>query len=265
MDYAYEEEKKLLADIKRGLAEKEFQLYIQFYVNAKTKRIVGGEALARWKHPQRGLLFPGSFIPLMEKADLISQLDYDLLRQACKFLEQIHQIRIDNFFISCNFSSKTLSKVDFADKCQEILESYEFTRKHLVFQITEKALDKNPTIVENNIQKIKSIGARIALDDFGEGITFLVDIQKCPLDILELDKRLIDLLDTDAGNLVIDVIVETGHTLGITILAEGAESLRQVQLLQEMGCDIIQGFYFYHPLPYREAINRLLAQTLGAG
>lgn len=254
------EEKRLQADIGRGFRNGEFQLYIQFYVDTGNGKIVGGEALSRWEHPEKGLLTPARYISMMEKEGLISQLDYYSLEKACAFLEGMNHAGIKDFFISCNFSRETFSAEDFAVRCKKIMENYQFDRELLIFEITESAAIKNIVSVKKNIRDMKDMGIRIALDDFGEGFTSFFDIQEYPLDGLKLDKSLIDNLGTNPGDVILRAMIQVGHELGITVLAEGVETDEQIRILKEMNCDVIQGFRFHYPIPEWEARKELMEQ-----
>lgn len=254
------EEKRLQADIGRGFSNGEFQLYIQFYVDTGNGKIVGGEALSRWEHPEKGLLTPARYISMMEKEGLISQLDYYSLEKACAFLEGMNHAGVKDFFISCNFSRETFSAEDFAVRCKKIMENYQFDRELLIFEITESAAIKNIVSVKKNIRDMKDMGIRIALDDFGEGFTSFFDIQEYPLDGLKLDKSLIDNLGTNPGDVILRAMIQVGHELGITVLAEGVETDEQIRILKEMNCDVIQGFRFHYPIPEWEARKELMEQ-----
>lgn len=258
---AFMEEQKLQGQIERGLKNEEFQLYIQFYVDAATGRIVGGEALSRWDHPEKGLLSPGQFVPLMEKEKIIDQLDYYALNKACAFLEELQLIAMHDFFVSCNFSQETFSSDQFVKQCEEIIQKYQFDRGLLVFEITESAIIKNPDRISQNVKAVKQMGIRIVLDDFGDGFTSVFDIQDYPLYGLKLDKKLIDHVGTDSGDVILRAMIQVGQELGITIFAEGIESDTQASVLREMGCNVIQGFQFYYPLPEWEAVRKLVEQT----
>lgn len=252
------EEKNLQADVERALENDEFQLYIQFYVDARNGNIVGGEALSRWEHPERGLLSAGRFVPLMENAGLISQLDYYSLNKVCAFLEEIYLAGKEDFFVSCNFSRETFSDVDFAARCSEIIGKYQFARELLIFEITESAMIRDFAVADRNIHVLKNMGIRISLDDFGVGFTSFFDIQKYQFDGLKLDKSLIDNLGTDPGDVILRAMIRVGHDLGITVMAEGVEKEEQVRLLREMHCDVIQGFHFYQPVPVWEARRKIM-------
>lgn len=254
---ALQEERQLQEDARRGFELGEFQLYIQFYVDAKSQSIVGGEALSRWEHPERGFLAPAQFIPLMEKEGLISQLDFYLLERACAFLEQLKRAGMQDFFLSCNFSRETLSREDFAQNAREIVQKYDFEKSHLIFEITESAAFGDTLAARKNAAAIRQMGAQIALDDFGDGFTSLMDIQENALDVLKLDKALIDNLETGAGGIILRAMIKAGHELGLKVFAEGVEKAEQAQMLQEAGCDVLQGFLFHYPIPDWEAERKL--------
>ncbi len=254
------QEKFLQASIEQAFARREFKLYIQFYVDAMTGEIVGGEALSRWNHPQQGVLMPGVFVPLMERERLISRLDYYCLEESCAFLQRLVEYGIDAFFISCNFSRETFSAPDFSSRAKDIMERYRFPRELLIFEITESASVQRVVQIRQNIIALRQYGIRVALDDFGEGLTSFYDLHKYPIDGIKLDKGLIDYTLTPSGAAILKAMVQVGHELNMTILAEGVESQQQARALQEIRCDVIQGFYFYHPLPDWEAEQKILAQ-----
>ncbi len=254
------QERLLQASMEQAFIRNEFALYIQFYVDIHSGRIVGGEALSRWIHPQKGLIMPGVFVPLMEREKSISRLDYYCLEKACKFLSELKQKKIESFFLSCNFSRESFSAADFAAKCEEIMKQYDFAKELLIFELTESTAAKNVQQIQKNILQLKRFGVRIALDDFGEGFTSFYDLQKYQIDGIKLDKALIDSLLTPSGNAVIKAMVQVGHELGMTILAEGVENDKQVELLKNMNCDVIQGFRFFTPLPDWEAEKKIVEE-----
>lgn len=251
------EEQRLRQDLSRGLEHEEFRLYIQFYVDAHTHQVVGGEALSRWEHPGRGLLYPAQYIPLMERDNLIDQLDYYTLDKVCRFLQKLYQEGITSFFVSCNFSRGTFVAEDFVPRCREIMEKYDFSRKMIVFELTESKDMKNTENLKRNIKEIKDMGIRIALDDLGAGFASFFDIQEYVLDVIKLDKRLIDNMKTNPGNSILRAMIQVGHELGMEVLAEGVETDEQARYLEELSCDVIQGFNFHYPIPAREARRKL--------
>lgn len=255
-----EEERQLQADMEQAFAKDEFQLHIQFYVDAHSLKIVGGEALARWNHPQKGLLTPSSFIPLLEREKAISRLDYTCLKKVCGFLEGLLKQQVEVFFVSCNFSRETFAAADFVDRCKEIINDYHFPRELLIFEITESVSTRSMAQIKRNVLALKEYGVQIVLDDWGDGFTSFYDLQKYPVDGIKLDKNLVDDVMTESGKSILKTMIQVGHELDVTILAEGVETEEQVQVLQDLDCDVFQGFRFSYPLPDWEAMDQVLEQ-----
>ena len=254
------QEKQLQASMDQAFLSREFCLYIQFYIDIQSYKIVGGEALSRWNHPQKGLLMPNTFVPLMEREKMISKLDYYCLQEVCSFLQRLKEEEIDTFFVSCNFSRETFAAVDFVERVKELINPYTFPRELLIFEITESISVKNVAQIQNNIIELKQYGIQIALDDFGEGFTSFYDLQKYPIDGIKLDKGLVDQMMTPSGAAILKAMIQVGHELDMTILAEGVETEEQVQMLREIQCDVIQGYHFYFPLPEWDANKKILEQ-----
>ena len=258
-----QEERQLLADFDRGLEREEFQLCFQFFVDANTYTIVGGEALSRWNHPRKGLLHPGRFVPLLEQEDRISRLDFYNLKKSCAFLEHLAQKQVQDFFISCNFSRKTFAGRQFVETFRNVLEQYHFVRKLLILEITEseQICAEEEMQMLRNIVEIRALGVRIMFDDFGMGFSSFHDLQEYPMDGLKLDKCLVDNMGTDRGRIILTGLVRTGHEMGMTVLAEGVENDQQVKALQQLHCDVLQGFRFSVPLPADEAEHKILERV----
>lgn len=258
-------EKQLQASMDRAFNSREFQIYIQFYVDAQSLKIIGGETLARWNHPQRGVLMPDAFLPMMEREKLVSRLDYYCLREVCDFLEALSEKGVDTFFISTNFSRETFAAADFVAHVKETMDAYSFPRELLIFEITESAAVRNIAQIQQNIAALKEYGVRILLDDFGEGFTSFYDLHRYPVNGIKLDKGLVDQVTTNTGASIVRAMIQVGHELDMTILAEGVESDEQVTMLREAQCDALQGFRFYHPLPQWDARDKILRQFADAG
>ena len=255
------QERHLRASIEQAFAQKEFQLYIQLYVDAANFAVVGGEALSRWKHPQKGVLLPSMFIPLMEREKMISRFDYYCLKEVCFFLKGLLKEGVDTFFVSCNFSRDTFAAADFVQKVQEIMNGFTFPRELLILEITESVSVRNAAQIRQNIIALKKYGVRVALDDFGEGFTSFYDLQKYPIDGIKLDKGLVDHVTTPIGTAILKAMIQVGHELNMTILAEGVETDEQVRAQQEIHCDVIQGFRFSHPMPQWEANAQIIQNS----
>ena len=257
------QERQLQSKAEEAFEKHQFKLYIQFYVDSDTGSIVGGEALSRWHHPQKGILSPSEFVPFMERENMISSLDFYCLKEVCEFLQEMAKNNIKTFFISCNFSRGTFASPEFPERVKEILQQYNFPRELLIFEITESEETKDVLQMQENISELKKFGVSVVLDDFGEGFTSFYDLQKYNIDGVKLDKGLVDQILTPRGKTILKYMVKVGHELQITILAEGVENEEQVNVLQEIGCDVIQGYYFYYPMPDWEAKTKILQQFSG--
>ena len=253
ISFAYEGEKELYDHFDTAINNNEFVLYLHFFVDTVSDAIVGAEALSRWNHPQKGLIFPSKYIPLLEKENSVEKLDYYMLNKVCEFLQRRYREKKKDFFVSCNFSRSTFVDKAFADKCIAIIENYEFPREALILELTESAaIIDNDTMYEN-ARKMKEYGTSIALDDFGSGSASFFDLEKYRFDGLKIDKNLVEELSTKEGQIILKGLVDIGHKLNMTVLAEGAETKEQVDKLAQINCDVIQGFYFYKPMPEYEA------------
>ena len=250
---AYKEEGALQEHAALAFRNEEIELYLHFFVHSSTRRIVGAEALSRWIHPEKGLLMPARFIPLMEREGTITTLDYYVLDKVCGFLASLHADGVDDFFISCNLSRRTFVSTELTGEVSQILERYEFPREALILELTESEVSNSSDILHENILHMKELGVRIAIDDFGSGYSSFEDLQKYPIDGLKLDKSLVDNVLSDEGYAILEGLTGIGHHLGMTVLGEGAESREQVDALRRLHCDVIQGFYFYQPMPQDEA------------
>lgn len=255
------QQRQLQTNLDQAFAKHEFQLYIQFYVDAQSFEVVGGEALARWNHPQNGILTPDIFLPLLEKEKMLDQLDYYCLKETCLFLEHLVKDGIDTFFLSCNCSHETFASADFAETVQKIVDEFTFPRELLILEITQSLSVSNIVQIQQNIISLKNYGIRIVLDDFGENFSDFYDLQKYPVDGFKLKKSLVNHIMSPSGASILNTLIQTGHELDMTAIAVGVETEAQVKALQEIHCDVIQGFQFFYPLPQREA-RKIINNTL---
>ena len=249
----------LLEDFTQAIAQNEIQLYFQFFADVNTFQVVGGEALSRWYHPKLGLLNPVRYIPLLEEAGRIGELDLYGMEKVCAFLEELGKQGIESFFISCNFARKTMAAPDFAQRCIQIVQRYQFPPKLLILEVTESQ-SMSPAEQEQlreNIEAVRAQGMRVIFDDFGAGFSSFRDLQSYPMDGLKLDKELVDHMDTDQGRIILRALVEAGHRMGFTILAEGVENDSQIDTLRQLRCDAFQGYRSSVPLPEAEARKRI--------
>lgn len=255
-----QEENSLQKRIHKALQQEEFAVYLHFFVDASCGKIVGAEALTRWNHPEKGLLMPGQFIPMMEQENCIAKLDFYVLQKVCQTLEELDQ-QAGSFFISCNMSRNTFASPTFVQDCMDILQQYSFPRAELILELTESDTAKYSEDIYQNALRLKQQGVKIALDDFGNSLLEFYDLGKYHFDGLKLDKGLIANMDTKEGKIILEEIIHMGQRLDMTVLAEGVETKEQVQALLQMNCPVVQGFYFYQPFPIQEAKRIYQEQT----
>lgn len=256
------EEKQLQLTIEKAFEKKEFDLYIQFYVDADSGQVVGGEALSRWNHPQKGILTAGEFVGLLKQRKMISRLDAYCLRESCAFLERLVQDKVETFFLSCNLSGETLVEADFLDRFSAMLAQYQFPRELLILEITEDVLAENCVSIQQQIRGLKELGVSILLDNVRKGLTVFYSLRDCPVDGIKLDKSLIDQTLTQEGKAILKAVVQIGHELGMTVLAEGVEQDEQAEILKTVHCDVLQGYRFAFPLPHWEVQREILEENL---
>lgn len=236
-----------------GAFEKhEFLLYMQMIVD-RNERIIGAEALTRWQNQEKGLLSPGVFIEPLKSAGLIDKLDFYILEEACKQLEQWNRTGKGHLWLSCNFTRLTVSRSDFAERFQDVLGRYQFPHNCLIIELTEDSLMDNTTVAYSNVLECKKAGCQIALDDLGNGYSSLQDLCDYPIDMIKIDRHILLKSTSPRGNALLQGLTKLGHDLGMKVLCEGVEGETEKQRVCEAGCDYIQGFYYSRVLPKDEA------------
>lgn len=237
-------ERKLLKNIRKGFENQEFKMYLQFIVDSKEGKISSAETLSRWENSSGEIVFPGTYIGLMEKSGLITRFDYYMFEKVCQKLSQWKDSELSDVALSCNLTRITISEKDFSEKIEEISNKYDFDRSKLVIEITEDSLEKNLVVAMFNIIKIKKLGFRISLDDFGSGYTSLVSLCEYPIDVVKIDREILLLAGTKKGKKLFLGIVSLAHYLHLKVVCEGVETEEQNKLVLESECDYIQGWYY---------------------
>lgn len=255
----------LREEIADAIKSDEMEIYLQFYVDASTLSIRGGEALARWNHPERGVLGPAHFIPALEDEGFISVIDYYCLEKVCRFLDELVDMGIEDFFVSCNFSRRTFAAENFVERWKGIVENHRFPRDMLVFELTESVDPRYRKRMHKNLIETRKQGIRVFLDDFGEGFTSLYDLREYAVDGVKLDRTLTDNAGTERGKSILSALISLGHEMDARIIAEGIEDMKQVEVLKELGCDIIQGFVLHYPAPLWDVKRSLRESRSQAG
>lgn len=247
MHTAAMEQLQVESALRWAVERDELRLHYQPIVDLDTGRMVGLEALVRWQHPQRGLLYPGSFIQVAEETGLIIPIGWWVLREACRQMhawqEQIPQA--ESLWITVNLSAKQLSQPDVLSQINQILEDTGLSPRTLKLEITETTLIEQGTRVSEILQQIRKAGVQICMDDFGTGYSSLSYLQRLPVDTLKIDRIFINQLDSgDERSGIVQTILALARSLGLTAVAEGTETASQVEHLREMHCDFGQGWLF---------------------
>ncbi len=252
-------EKELERDMNLALINGEFEVYFQPKVDIYSKRIVGAEALVRWMHPTRGMVFPDEFIPFFEKSGFIIKLDMYMFDRLCRYQRELIDNGIDVVTISCNFSRKHLHRNDWPERLNEVLEKYKLDADLFEIEITETVSEEQFDMVASMVKRLKDSGYKIAIDDFGSGYSSIQLLYKIPIDVLKMDKSCISVDSVDTMETeIITSIINIAHSHGISIIWEGVENKSQERLIKDLGGRYVQGFLYARPMDYTH--YRLLTQ-----
>ncbi len=236
------------ADIHRAIHNNEFYLVYQPKFHLSTKKIASMEALIRWQHPQKGLVLPGEFISRAEELDLIIPITHWVLEQAGTQVKKWHSIGCEKFPVSINISTKHFEKGTIVTDVANLTKKTGLDPQYLLLEITETTMIQDMEMTIQTIQKLKEIGVKIAIDDFGAGFSSLSYLMKLHVDVLKLDKVFVQELTNQKNASIVHSIVSLAHNLNLHVVAEGIETESQHQILAQYGCDIGQGYFFSKPL-----------------
>ena len=249
---------QLETELRKAIQQKEFVLYYQPIYNLADLRITGFEALIRWIHPDKGMVPPNVFIPIAEETELINPLGEWILDTACR---QARKWNKDGRELTMNIN---LSGVQFKDKnlinvLENTFRKNSISPLHINLELTESVVMGDAEESINTLNKIKKLGARLSIDDFGTGYSSLNYLQKFPIDNLKIDRSFINTMETQSGQELVRAILAMTQSLGIKAVAEGIETWEQVKLLQELNCNLGQGYHFSKPLD-EESADALLQE-----
>ena len=247
----------------RGAAQRgELVLHYQPKVDIASGRIQGVEALVRWQHPDQGLLAPGKFIPLAEELGLIDGIGQWVMARACQDVARWSKAGLADVQIAVNVAKPQFMLGDLSATLGQILRDSGLAASRVIVELTESMLMDDLTIGQANMIELKALGVKLSIDDFGTGYSSLSYLKRFPLDELKIDKSFVDdLPGTHADLAIVRAIIDLGHRLGLSVIAEGVESRHQLECLNHIGCDSFQGFWFSRPLPENELLELFMREN----
>jgi diguanylate cyclase (GGDEF)-like protein len=252
---------QLETDLRLASDRHEFVVHYQPIVSLTDCRVTGFEALVRWNHPSRGVVSPAEFIPVAEETGLIVPIGLGALREACHQLRAWHDLHLTKLplTISVNLSVKQFSQPNLIEQIDEVLAETQINPRSLKLEITESAIVDDDQAATEIFQQLKSRQIQLLIDDFGTGYSSLSYLHRFPVDILKIDRSFVSRIADTGENLeIIQAIITLAHDLGISVIAEGIETLEQLNQLKALGCEYGQGYFFSKPLE-RESAEAILA------
>ncbi|MDR7305308.1 EAL domain-containing protein [Rhodoferax saidenbachensis] len=260
------ESSRLEIDMRKGINREEFFLVYQAQVTSEG-RVLGAEALLRWKHPQQGLISPGEFIDLAEQTGLIIPLGAWVLRTACVQLVTWSQMpELAQLNLSVNVSARQFHQKDFVDQVQAVLQRTGANPQRLKLELTESMLVQDMDDIVHKMEALRAIGVSFSLDDFGTGYSSLNYLKRLPLEQIKIDQSFVrDVLADPNDAAIANTIITLGKSLGFAVVAEGVETQGQRDFLLEHDCHIFQGYLFSRPIPSPEFVAFVRAAQSSAG
>lgn len=254
---------KLASDLKQAINLNQLELNYQPIIDLKNNSISGFEALIRWPHPEKGMIYPDIFIPVAEDSGLIVEMSQWITKTACSALKRIQdKFARDDLFISVNFSAKDFTMPDFKFYVEKALKDNNLRTNQIHIEITERLLMAQPGHARAVLEECQKAGMIISIDDFGTGYSSLSYLHYFPIEILKIDRSFIENMETDKSSYeLVKSIISLGHNMKMSIIAEGIETQTQADILKDMGCDKVQGYHFARPMDEQKLIE-FMAQTL---
>jgi len=244
----------LLGELRKAIDEDELVLHYQPKIEARSGRLVGVEALLRWRHATRGLIYPDKFIPSAECTGLIHPLTRHVLRKSLlqwiDWREQGLELNI-----AVNVSRQSLLDPNFPNEVAQLLETYSVPASSLELEITENSIMADFAQAKEVLERLSRMGIRLSLDDYGSGYSSLAHVKRLPITEVKIDKSFVLGMAHDPGDrVIVRSTIELGHNLGLSVVAEGVESLETLRDLATLGCDLAQGFWVSRPIPGDEVV-----------
>ena len=237
-------------ELRQAIQAGQLCAYFQPKVRLADGALVGAEALVRWRHPERGLVSPGQFIPVAEASDLIVDLGDWMLVEVCRQLVAWRRQGLPALTVAINLAARHFRQPGLVDRLRDLLEAHGLPAQALELELTESTLLDAGADIAANLAQLERLGVGLALDDFGTGYSSLSYLKRLPLTTLKIDRSFVRDLATDSDDRILAAtIIALGHQMELKVVAEGVETEEQRQILLEQGCDLAQGYLFDRPMP----------------
>lgn len=242
-------------NMQTAIAQRQFEMYLQPKYSITKNEIIGVEALVRWIHPGKGMIYPDQFIPVIEENGFIKKVDYYIWEEACRFIRKCEDAGIKECPISVNVSRIHLQDNHCIEILDNMIKNNGIPKELLELEITETVGDKQ---VSARALQLKKEGFKLLMDDFGSGYSSLNILLETPFDVIKLDKKFMEnMMVSKKGRLILEHVVHMAEKLDLELIAEGVETKEQIDLLLEIGCDQVQGFYYAKPMPWEQFFEML--------
>lgn len=256
-----EEKKVTESDLAEALESDRLFVHYQPKMDLKSRRVVGAEALARWKHPDYGEIFPGEFIPLAERSEQIAVLTDKVLETVLKESTRLKK-KWQSLTYAVNLSPRLLTDLTLPERVIETLGAHDFAPSRLILEVTESGAMEDPTATMDILARLRLKGVQLSIDDFGTGYSSLVQLYRLPYSEVKIDKSFVMEMKSDIeAETIVRSIIGLGHGMGLKVVAEGIEDQETMDALADLGCDIGQGYYIARPkeaAQFEEWLNQAL-------
>ena len=236
------------SEMEEALAQRQFSIVVQPKYDPNVEKIVGGETLVRWHHPEKGMISPGVFIDVFERNGFIVKLDHFVWEETCRLQAQMKKSGIKTVPISINVSRIHFYNRELRSKLRELIQTYGLEPADIELEITESLCGENAENIFDSIRELQTDGFKVAMDDFGSGYSSLNMLKEMPLDILKMDLKFLDGEETK-GRVILKALIEMAQSIGLRVVVEGVELLSQVEFLRQFDRCYIQGYYYSRPVP----------------
>jgi len=245
-------------ELRRALVNDEFILYYQPQLNLFTNKLEGVEALVRWQHPEKGLLPPSDFLTEIEALGMHNEFDNYILAKACESSERWFKLYQRRVAIAVNITAVEFQDEQLVTNIQALLQKYGIPSKYIELEITESVVMTDISRAMNSIVKLQSMGIKVSIDDFGTGYSSLAYLRDLPIDKIKIDRSFIkEVASNDSDLTIVKSMIDLSHGLGKRVLAEGVETVEQLNVLRNLGCDAVQGYFINKPLPEAKLVRYL--------